>query len=116
MRTGIIRTPMGGAHSNPCSPPSLLGAGEPLGGGRQYQSWISLDHVYATYHLMTGIVRRSLQPHGARAGRTEALCEKRLERSCSDLGLLLHPVLSSGSCLENWLKRSFWTANVLPSA
>ncbi|MEG3600716.1 MAG: TIGR01777 family oxidoreductase [Candidatus Thermoplasmatota archaeon] len=52
MRTGIITTPMGGALQ-PMLLPTLLGAGGPLGGGRQYQSWISLhDHVYATYHLM----------------------------------------------------------------
>ena len=43
---------MGGALK-PMLLPTLLGAGGPMGGGRQYQSWISLhDHIYATYHLM----------------------------------------------------------------
>jgi uncharacterized protein (TIGR01777 family) len=52
MRTGIITTPMGGALQQLLLP-TLLGAGGPAGGGRQYQSWISLhDHIYATYHLM----------------------------------------------------------------
>ena len=52
LRTGIITTPMGGALK-PMLLPTLMGAGGPLGGGRQYISWISLhDHIYATYHLM----------------------------------------------------------------
>ena len=52
LRTGIVTTPMGGALK-PMLLPTLMGAGGPLGGGRQYQSWISLhDHIYATYHLM----------------------------------------------------------------
>ncbi|MBN29558.1 MAG: hypothetical protein CMB34_02690, partial [Euryarchaeota archaeon] len=52
LRTGIVTTPMGGALQ-PMLLPTLLGAGGPMGGGRQYQSWISLhDHIYATYHLM----------------------------------------------------------------
>ena len=52
MRTGIITTPMGGALQQLLLP-TLLGAGGPAGGGRQYQSWISLhDQIYATYHLM----------------------------------------------------------------
>ncbi len=52
LRSGIVTTPMGGALK-PMILPTLLGAGGPLGGGRQYLSWISLhDHIYATYHLM----------------------------------------------------------------
>ena len=51
LRTGIETTPMGGALK-PMLLPTLMGAGGPLGGGRQYQSWISPTIIYATYHLM----------------------------------------------------------------
>ena len=52
MRTGIVTTPMGGALQKLLLP-TLMGAGGPAGGGRQYYSWISMDdQIYATYHLM----------------------------------------------------------------
>ena len=52
LRTGLVTTPMGGALQQ-LMLPTLLGAGGPAGGGRQYYPWISLhDHIYATYHLM----------------------------------------------------------------
>lgn len=52
MRTGIVTTPMGGALQKLLLP-TLVGAGGPAGGGRQYYSWISMDdQIYATYHLM----------------------------------------------------------------
>ena len=52
MRTGIVTTPSGGALQK-LMLPTLLGAGGPAGGGRQYYSWISLDdQIYAIHHLM----------------------------------------------------------------
>ena len=43
---------MGGALQETLLP-TLMGAGGPAGGGRQYYSWISMDdQIYATYHLM----------------------------------------------------------------
>ena len=52
LRTGIVVSPFGGALAKLLLP-AKLGAGGPVGGGRQMQSWISLDdEVYAIHHLM----------------------------------------------------------------
>jgi uncharacterized protein (TIGR01777 family) len=52
LRTGIVTTPMGGALQKLLLPTNL-GAGGPVGGGKQYYSWISLDdQIYAIHHLM----------------------------------------------------------------
>ena len=52
LRTGIVVSPLGGALAKLLLP-AKLGAGGPVGGGRQMQSWISLDdEVYAIHHLM----------------------------------------------------------------
>ena len=52
MRTGIVVTPMGGALKKLLLPANL-GAGGPVGGGKQYYSWVSLDdQIYAIHHLM----------------------------------------------------------------
>lgn len=52
LRTGIVTTPMGGALQKLLLP-AKLGAGGPVGGGKQYYSWISLDdQIYAIHHLM----------------------------------------------------------------
>lgn len=52
MRTGIVTTPLGGALAKLLLP-AKMGAGGPVGGGKQYYSWISLDdQIYAIYHLM----------------------------------------------------------------
>ncbi|MBA3259810.1 MAG: DUF1731 domain-containing protein, partial [Gemmatimonadales bacterium] len=54
LRFGIILTPAGGALGR-MLPPFRLGAGGPLGGGRQWMSWIAVDDaVGAVLHaLMT---------------------------------------------------------------
>ena len=52
LRTGIVVSPLGGALAKLLLP-AKLGAGGPVGGGKQMQSWISLDdEVYAIHHLM----------------------------------------------------------------
>jgi len=52
IRTGIVVTSMGGALKKLLLP-AKLGAGGPVGGGKQYYSWISLDdQIYAIQHLM----------------------------------------------------------------
>lgn len=52
LRTGIVVSPFGGALAKLLLP-AQLGAGGPVGGGKQMQSWISLDdEVYAIHHLM----------------------------------------------------------------
>jgi uncharacterized protein (TIGR01777 family) len=52
MRLGVILTPRGGALAKMLLP-FKLGAGGPIGGGRQGFSWIALDDaVYAIHHLM----------------------------------------------------------------
>ena len=52
LRSGIVITPLGGALVKLLLP-AKLGAGGPVGGGRQIQSWISLDdEVFAIHHLM----------------------------------------------------------------
>lgn len=52
MRTGIVVSPLGGALAKLLFP-AMMGAGGPVGGGKQMQSWISLDdEVYAIHHLM----------------------------------------------------------------
>jgi uncharacterized protein len=52
MRFGVILTPKGGALAKMLLP-FQLGAGGPIGGGRQGFSWISLDDaVYAIHHLI----------------------------------------------------------------
>ncbi len=52
LRTGIVISPLGGALSKLLLPANL-GAGGPVGGGKQMQSWVSLDdEVYAIHHLM----------------------------------------------------------------
>ena len=52
LRTGLVTTPMGGALQKLLLPTNL-GAGGPVGGGKQFYSWISLDdQIYAIHHLM----------------------------------------------------------------
>ena len=52
LRTGIVMSPLGGALAKLLLP-AKMGAGGPVGGGRQMQSWISLDdEIYAIHHLM----------------------------------------------------------------
>ncbi len=51
-RSGIVATPMGGALAR-LLVPARLGLGGPVGGGEQYQSWISLDdEIHAIHHLL----------------------------------------------------------------
>ena len=52
LRTGLVITPMGGVLQKLLLP-AKLGAGGPVGNGRQQYSWISLDdQIYAIHHLM----------------------------------------------------------------
>jgi len=52
LRTGIVVSPLGGALAKLLLP-AKFGAGGPVGGGKQMQSWISLDdEIYAIHHLM----------------------------------------------------------------
>ena len=52
LRTGIVMSPLGGALAKLLLP-AQMGAGGPVGGGKQMQSWISLDdEIYAIHHLM----------------------------------------------------------------
>ena len=52
MRTGIVTTAAGGMLQQILLP-AKLGAMGPIGGGRQWQSWISLDdQIYAIHYLM----------------------------------------------------------------
>jgi uncharacterized protein (TIGR01777 family) len=52
LRTGIVLSPHGGALERLLLP-FRLGVGGPIGGGRQWMSWISLDdHVRAMEHAM----------------------------------------------------------------
>lgn len=44
LRTGIVLTPQGGALGS-MLPPFKMGLGGPLGSGRHYMSWISLDDL-----------------------------------------------------------------------
>ena len=58
LRTGLVLTPRGGALEK-LLPPFRLGLGGPIGSGRQWMSWISLeDHLRAMEHaLFTDDVR-----------------------------------------------------------
>ncbi|HEU4402159.1 MAG TPA: TIGR01777 family oxidoreductase [Candidatus Polarisedimenticolia bacterium] len=49
LRFGVILSPAGGALAK-MLPPFRLGAGGPLGSGRQYVSWIALDDAVAIIH------------------------------------------------------------------
>lgn len=52
LRSGIVISPLGGALAKLLLP-TKMGGGGPVGGGRQIQSWISLDdEIYAIHHLM----------------------------------------------------------------
>jgi hypothetical protein len=52
-RLGVVLSPKGGALSRMLLP-FRLGMGGPIGSGKQYMSWISLDDaIYALYHLLT---------------------------------------------------------------
>ena len=52
LRTGLVITPMGGVLQKLLLP-AKLGAGGPVGNGRQQYSWISLDdQIHAIHHLM----------------------------------------------------------------
>jgi uncharacterized protein (TIGR01777 family) len=52
LRTGIVLSPRGGALAR-LLPIFRLGAGGPIGGGRQWMSWIGLsDHVRAMQHAL----------------------------------------------------------------
>jgi len=49
VRTGLVQSPAGGVLGLTL-PLFLLGLGGPLGNGRQYQSWITLDDTVGIYH------------------------------------------------------------------
>jgi uncharacterized protein (TIGR01777 family) len=49
LRTGLVQTSNGGALAK-LLVPFKAGAGGPLGGGRQWQSWISLEDVLGSLH------------------------------------------------------------------
>ena len=52
LRSGIVLTATGGALGKMLLP-FQFGAGGPIGGGRQWMSWISLDdEIYAIHHLL----------------------------------------------------------------
>ena len=52
LRSGIVLTATGGALEKMLLP-FKLGGGGPMGGGKQWMSWISLDdEIYAIHHLM----------------------------------------------------------------
>lgn len=52
IRTGIVTTPKGGALEKLLFP-AKMGAMGPVGGGKQMQSWISLDdQIFAIHHLL----------------------------------------------------------------
>ena len=52
-RIGVVLSPQGGALAR-MLPPFKLGLGGPVGSGRQWMSWISLDDVVAAFrHLLT---------------------------------------------------------------
>lgn len=52
IRTGIVMSCLGGALAKQLFPAKMGGLG-PVGGGKQYQSWISLDdQIHAMHHLM----------------------------------------------------------------
>lgn len=57
LRTGIVLTPAGGALREMLRP-FVLGAGGPMGDGRQPMSWVAIDDVLGGYHhaLMTETV------------------------------------------------------------
>lgn len=57
-RTGVVLTPAGGALAK-LLPPFKLGLGGPIGSGRQWMSWISLDDEVSALHwlLMTSSAR-----------------------------------------------------------
>jgi len=53
LRTGVVLTPKGGALAK-MLPPFQFGMGGPMGNGKQYMSWISLDdEVGAIVHCLT---------------------------------------------------------------
>lgn len=56
LRFGLIVTPAGGALGR-MLPPFLLGAGGPLGSGRQWVSWLSVDDA-------VGVIHHALQTDG----------------------------------------------------
>lgn len=52
LRTGIVLSAVGGALGKMLFP-AKMGAGGPIGGGKQWMSWISMDdQIYSMYHLM----------------------------------------------------------------
>ena len=52
LRSGIVLTPKGGALGRMLFP-FKMGAGGPIGSGKQWMSWISIDdHIAAVQHLM----------------------------------------------------------------
>ena len=51
-RTGIVLSAVGGALGKMLLP-AKMGGGGPIGGGKQWMSWISMDdQIYSMYHLM----------------------------------------------------------------
>ena len=52
LRTGIVLSAVGGALGKMLFP-AKMGAGGPIGSGKQWMSWISMDdQIYSMYHLM----------------------------------------------------------------
>ncbi len=55
LRSGIVLSGTGGALGKMLLP-FKMGAGGPMGGGRQWMSWISLDdEIYAIHHLLMNV-------------------------------------------------------------
>ena len=52
LRTGIVISAVGGALGKMLLP-AKMGGGGPIGSGKQWMSWISMDdQIYSMYHLM----------------------------------------------------------------
>jgi uncharacterized protein (TIGR01777 family) len=87
-RFGIILTPVGGALAK-MLPTARLGLGGPLGGGRQWMSWIALDDVLgALYHLLA---------HTEIAGAVNTVAPGAVRNA--DFARTLGRVLSRPACL-----------------
>ncbi|MDH5315335.1 MAG: TIGR01777 family oxidoreductase [Gemmatimonadota bacterium] len=82
-RLGIILTPDGGALER-MLPPFRLGLGGPLGGGRQWMSWLTLDDA-------VGIIHRAMTD-GAIEGALNAVAPEPVTNAdfARTLGLALH--------------------------
>jgi uncharacterized protein (TIGR01777 family) len=84
VRVGVVLTGKGGALVK-LLPPFKLGAGGPIGGGKQWMSWISLPDVAALFHhalhteALSGPVN-AVAPHPVTNGAFAAALGKALGR------------------------------------